>query len=933
MADEKKNAKTTNTTQKKNKDGKEKEPPKDTTDYAQLNKFKQEREADRKRIQTSLGEFTGSDASQTLSSRALNTSAGSIALDAAIGNAEEIRKRQHILDPQNYETEIKKPNPGKMPNNEDAYPVDLKIEELEYHVPYVKMRQVTVPKEQKEIAKDLLRVADHAEKRLVKLENVQATMMRLLFRIGARMPINCLYYGGQTPFQKYKNIRCLLDDRINEGQDMQLDQCLYCTRYEPIVGQCYEIMNDLGANVAAVMDDNQMAYSNMHKYIEQNRVEKYHMETEKASIDLAKVKTKDKNIETFSDVWGRGIAMDWHLVPKEEQKTHINWRQSITDDGSGLEKLASFPSNFDNLGDNIVSDPDNLDCFTRNKQAMDNNKDDLLKTYIETGKKEADNFGEVEEKLQMEWIKKVHEKAKTDTVTAGSMAHVAGTDDFEGQIKKFKEMSKKLSIKNAAVVLAAIGTSAEVILGNKDKKVPRLDNVLDPEKDHTKDQNDQDDQNDDSSNDSNDNKDDSKDDKDKKDKDKQKEEKSHGDFGLQWADREKWLWTDMVKPMLINMKALGVSTDLNYFPRICYLACAMIPDVKKSKLDGEKAAAPVQQKDIEKGNIAVTQGVTNKQTTDTTTTKGDASFAMERSSLRKNVRSMSASGNFHTGSTKDGKQPVKVAQPGQVSDETVIVRHTGIDFAMPIGTPVRAVMDGQVVQPGDWGTQFNAVCILNTKDDNKVMSKYLHLKERVVYPGDYVQMGQIIGYSGDFSGGHHGGTSPQLHLEIGTNGLAPSNENPADYLPFLYQFIPHEDGKAIDLKTGMPISKQALPVFINTDFSDADLLTANDSNRKDAEDKRKNDILCTYRKAAMDHLTKWQSIVLKKPCNVNYKHALELSRLMEVLKSTDRVCPPIENYNDVVTAYGLEDDLLKWQEDYKKYREDVGDIPKTIKQS
>ena len=58
--------------------------------------------------------------------------------------------------------------------------------------------------------------------------------------------------------QKYKTIRCLADDRINEGQEVQIDQCLYCTRYEPIAGQMYEIMNDLGTNVATILDDNQM---------------------------------------------------------------------------------------------------------------------------------------------------------------------------------------------------------------------------------------------------------------------------------------------------------------------------------------------------------------------------------------------------------------------------------------------------------------------------------------------------------------------------------------------------------------------------------------------------------------------------------------------------------------------------------------------------
>lgn len=82
---------------------------------------------------------------------------------------------------------------------------------------------------------------DAAEKRIVRLENNMATLMRYLYRLGSRVFINCQYYGGQTTFQKYKCIRCMKDDRCNDGQLMQLDQCLCCTRYEPIFGQVYEI--------------------------------------------------------------------------------------------------------------------------------------------------------------------------------------------------------------------------------------------------------------------------------------------------------------------------------------------------------------------------------------------------------------------------------------------------------------------------------------------------------------------------------------------------------------------------------------------------------------------------------------------------------------------------------------------------------------------
>ena len=160
-----------------------------------------EDDKDTLRIQSAIGTFVGKDASLELSKDDLKMAVGGVELDAALGNAEEIRKRQHLLDPDKYELELKKPNPGKMPNNEDAYPVDLKIEELEVHQPRVKIQQWNAgSKEGIEATKAALLVASTAEKRIVKLENLMSTFMRLLFRLGARVPINCVYWGGTTPF-------------------------------------------------------------------------------------------------------------------------------------------------------------------------------------------------------------------------------------------------------------------------------------------------------------------------------------------------------------------------------------------------------------------------------------------------------------------------------------------------------------------------------------------------------------------------------------------------------------------------------------------------------------------------------------------------------------------------------------------------------------
>lgn len=159
-------------------------------------------------------------------------------LNGIMGNSAQMRTRQRMLDPTKYKTEYKAPNPGKMPHNQDPYPVDLKIEELEAHYPPTRIYELTTHVHGQPAAQAAMNVGFNAEKRLVKLENMLATIHRYLFRLGARVQINCVYYGGQTAgeMQKYNCIRCLHDDRVTDGQLVSIDQCLCCTRFEPIYG-------------------------------------------------------------------------------------------------------------------------------------------------------------------------------------------------------------------------------------------------------------------------------------------------------------------------------------------------------------------------------------------------------------------------------------------------------------------------------------------------------------------------------------------------------------------------------------------------------------------------------------------------------------------------------------------------------------------------
>jgi murein DD-endopeptidase MepM/ murein hydrolase activator NlpD len=87
--------------------------------------------------------------------------------------------------------------------------------------------------------------------------------------------------------------------------------------------------------------------------------------------------------------------------------------------------------------------------------------------------------------------------------------------------------------------------------------------------------------------------------------------------------------------------------------------------------------------------------------------------------------------------------------------------HTGVDFAAPRGTPVRAVGDGIISEAGWNGGYGKAIDI---KHDSTYLSRYAHLENFAdgIQPGVAVTKGQVIGYVG--STGRS--TGPHLHFEL-----------------------------------------------------------------------------------------------------------------------------------------------------------------------
>lgn len=98
--------------------------------------------------------------------------------------------------------------------------------------------------------------------------------------------------------------------------------------------------------------------------------------------------------------------------------------------------------------------------------------------------------------------------------------------------------------------------------------------------------------------------------------------------------------------------------------------------------------------------------------------------------------------------------------------------HRGLDLRSPMGTPVLAAADGEVVLADALYYSGNAVYIDHGLG---VVTSYMHMSELNVQPGQSVQRGDIIGKVG--STGQS--TGPHLHLGLMVLGTA------VDSVPFL----------------------------------------------------------------------------------------------------------------------------------------------------
>jgi murein DD-endopeptidase MepM/ murein hydrolase activator NlpD len=99
--------------------------------------------------------------------------------------------------------------------------------------------------------------------------------------------------------------------------------------------------------------------------------------------------------------------------------------------------------------------------------------------------------------------------------------------------------------------------------------------------------------------------------------------------------------------------------------------------------------------------------------------------------------------------------------------------HTGLDFAAPVGTPIRSLTIGRVTAAGYDGRYGNKT-VITLADGTELW--FCHQSSILVRVGQWVTPGQLIGYvgaTGNVTGSH-------LHLEV-----RPAPERPVDPMAWL----------------------------------------------------------------------------------------------------------------------------------------------------
>lgn len=137
---------------------------------------------------------------------------------------------------------------------------------------------------------------------------------------------------------------------------------------------------------------------------------------------------------------------------------------------------------------------------------------------------------------------------------------------------------------------------------------------------------------------------------------------------------------------------------------------------------------------------------------------------------------------------KNPSQPQRWIKPcngpivGQYGEQRSTHVHNGIDIAVPVGTPIKAVADGTVYYAGANDPKgYGQYVIITHKINGKIVtSEYGHLSSWNVHAGEQIKQGQIIAKSGNT--GHSQG--PHLHITIREGIYKGTPVNPNKYFDY-----------------------------------------------------------------------------------------------------------------------------------------------------
>ena len=648
-----------------------------------------------------------------------------------------VQQRKTIFNAKQHRGAVKALSNGKPPNNNDPFPVDNKIEELEIHQPRCKIDSVEACKHSLPVAKKLVALSTDVEKRLVRIENNMATIMRYLYRMASRVHINCVYYGGQSTYEKYKCIRCLKDDLVYEGAEVSLDQCLNCTRYEPLIGQVYDIYNDAAIGLSQILDTQQTSLGTMEEYYKfVSATEKQQKMESAKDIKGADVTVRNQSESDFSTEWGPGLAMDWSLYPVEMQQPHVNWRQSIN---VVLEsKLGSYyglgaNSGYAMTNGGVAANP-LLEARKQIDQAGNssegNTEEATKKSFGLKAKNAGSSFGtaskaediavEVKAKLGSdirEYYKSQNISSGQDTCLIASLLAVSGGSTVGPTIDKLEAVKKKLKdggVDNIVLSVMFFFMDTKYLFGDNDKeKLPvRLDEV--------------------------------------KMMVTTKTQESGGSsedsstlvdaMSKKWDSVNTWNWEDFAKALTINIEGDGsentqaepsdVSDKMVDFAKVVYLYKELLGKCSASRFDTAEWGFPFTEEEITGNyllNFSSPFGPRNIPESHNTFHYG----------IDIGVGSGAASGN-----------------PGAIR-----------------GCPVHAARDGVVYDIATYADNDYGGQQVYIQHEGGYTTWYMHLSKFAVNKGDKVTRGQVIGYTGG-SGPNHDPSfyAEHLHFEIHQGG-------------------------------------------------------------------------------------------------------------------------------------------------------------------